>query len=270
LSEEAVSDFFSRVFHCIQTSHPAEKTLCTTQLLQAWETGELSWPDTAPLRDYHIPGHPQKPVLVTPRELPRRSIATVQGRAALLHSIAHIEFNAINLALDAVYRFRGMPKVYYADWLHVAAEEAYHFELVNNHLHTLGYSYGDFAAHNGLWDMAMRTKDSVLVRMAIIPRGMEARGLDVTPGIIEKLKASGDEQAINILEIIMRDEIGHVDIGTRWFNYCCDEQNLSRQETFEDLMRRFTNCRVKLPLHRSARKRAGFTEAELDFLEGLI
>jgi uncharacterized ferritin-like protein (DUF455 family) len=265
-----VPDFFQRVFHCIQTSQPADKTRCTTRLLRAWETDELSWPDASPFRDYHIPGRPQKPILVTPRELPRRSIATVQGRAALLHSIAHIEFNAINLALDAVYRFRGLPKSYYADWLRVASEEAYHFELVNNHLHTLGYAYGDFAAHNGLWDMAMRTKHSALERMAIIPRGMEARGLDVTPGIIEKLKASGDEPAIDILEIILRDEIGHVEIGTRWFNYCCDAQNLPRQKTFEELMRRFTSGRVKLPLHRSARKRAGFTEAELDFLEGLI
>lgn len=205
-----------------------------------------------------------------PRELPRRSIATGQGRAALLHSIAHIEFNAINLALDAAYRFRDMPKSYYSDWLHVAAEEAYHFDLVNNHLHSLGYAYGDFVAHNGLWDMAMRTKDSVLARMAVIPRGMEARGLDVTPGIIEKLRKSGDRQAIKILEIILHDEIGHVEIGTRWFNYCCDAQNLPRQETFEDLMRRFAQGRVKLPLHRSARKRAGFTEAELDFLEGKI
>ncbi len=265
-----MSDFFQRVFHCIQTSQPAEKSFCTTKLQRAWVSDEFCWPDASPFRDYQTPGRPHKPVLVAPRDLPRRSIATVEGRAALLHSIAHIEFNAINLALDAVYRFRNMPKSYYADWLHVAAEEAYHFELVDNHLHTLGYAYGDFAAHNGLWDMAMRTKDSVLVRMAIIPRGIEARGLDVTPGIIEKLRATGDEQAINILEIILRDEIGHVEIGTRWFNYCCDAQNLPRQETFEKLMRRFTHGRVKLPLHRNARKRAGFTDAELDFLEGLI
>ena len=130
------------------------------------------------MQDYQSPGRPEKPVLVAPRDLPRRSVNTLEGRAALLHSIAHIEFNAINLALDAVYRFRDMPKSYYSDWLGVAAEEAYHFNLLNNHLGTLGYSYGDFAAHNGLWDMAMRTKDSVLVRMAIIPRGIEGTGCD--------------------------------------------------------------------------------------------
>ena len=262
--------FFDRVFHCIQANEPEDKSACTKQLLQAWQQAEFPWPDTTAFVDYQTPGRPDKPDLVAPRELPRRSVTTMQGRAALLHSIAHIEFNAINLALDAVYRFRDMPKSYYSDWLQVAAEEAYHFELVNDYLQTLDYTYGDFVAHNGLWDMAMRSRDNVLVRMAIIPRGMEARGLDVTPGIIEKLRACKDERAIKILEIILRDEIGHVEIGTRWFNYCCDTQNLPRQETFEKLMRRFTGGRVKLPLHRSARKRAGFTEAELDFLEGLI
>jgi len=264
-----VPDFFDSVYHCIQTREPADKTGCTQQLVRAWQTKAISWPQTGIFHDYHCPGSPQKPELVAPRDLPRRSIATLQGRAALLHSIAHIEFNAINLALDAVYRFRDMPKAYYSDWLQVAAEEATHFELVNNHLHTLGYAYGDFAAHNGLWDMAMRTKHSVLVRMAIIPRGLEARGLDVTPGIIEKLRGCGDEQAINILQIILRDEIGHVEIGTRWFNYCCAVQNLPCQETFEDITRRYGKGSVKLPLHRSARKSAGFTDAELDFLEGL-
>ena len=263
-------EFFKQVLHCIQCSQPAEKTDCTDQLLHVWQYSEQLWPDPSAVQDYQSPGRPEKPVLVAPRDLPRRSVNTLEGRAALLHSIAHIEFNAINLALDAVYRFRDMPKSYYSDWLGVAAEEAYHFNLLNNHLGTLGYSYGDFAAHNGLWDMAMRTKDSVLVRMAIIPRGMEARGLDVTPGIVAKLKSSGDEQAIEILHIILRDEIGHVEIGTRWFNYCCDSQNLPRQETFEQLTRRFINGKVKLPLHRRARKSAGFTDAELDFLEGLV
>jgi uncharacterized ferritin-like protein (DUF455 family) len=262
--------FFARVLQCIQCTQPEEKSDCATRLLHDWQTNQLAWPDTSALQDYSMPGHPEKPLLVPPRELPRRSVNTLEGRAALLHSIAHIEFNAINLALDAVYRFRDMPRPFYTDWLGVAAEEAYHFTLVDRHLHALGYRYGDFAAHNGLWEMAMRTKDSALVRMAIIPRGMEARGLDATPAIMEKLKTSGDTHAMDILKIILRDEISHVEIGTRWFNYLCDSQNLSRQETFEQLMRRFINGRVKLPLHRQARISAGFTEAELDFLEGLV
>lgn len=263
-------NLYEQVYCCIQSSDPIEKTNCAKQLYQAYQANELSAERPAQIRDYQSPGRPEKPQLVAPRDLPRRSINTAQGRAALLHSIAHIEFNAIDLALDAVYRFAGMPQQYYADWLQVAAEEAHHFELINNHLDSLGYSYGDFAAHNGLWDMAMQTKHSIMVRMAVIPRGMEARGLDVTPVIIKKLSAAGDSRAIEILEVILRDEIGHVEIGTRWFNYCCDQQNMPRQETFEKLMQRFAKGRVKLPLHRSARKKAGFTEAELDYLEGLV
>jgi uncharacterized ferritin-like protein (DUF455 family) len=264
-----MQNLFSEVLKSIQIPEPEEKVICCRRLWEAWQANEFDYESAPPFQDYALPGRPEVPVLVAPRDLPRRSIATARGRAALLHSIAHIEFNAINLALDAVYRFRGMPRQFYTDWLSVAVEEAYHFELMKNHLQSLGYFYGDFCAHNGLWDMAMRSKESVLERMAVIPRGMEARGLDVTPGIIAKLKASGDEQAIRILKIILRDEIGHVEIGTRWFNYCCDSMNLPRQETFEKIMRRFSRGKVKLPLHRSARKTAGFTEAELDFLEGL-
>jgi uncharacterized ferritin-like protein (DUF455 family) len=263
-------NLFDEVLDCILISDPAEKVARCRELWRSWQSCELQCAAAPRLRDYQTPGRPLKPVLVAPRDLPRRSIATAQGRAALLHSIAHIEFNAINLALDAVYRFRSMPTEFYADWLEVAMEEAGHFEMVSNHLRTLGFGYGDFAAHNGLWDMAMRSSESVLVRMAVIPRGMEARGLDVTPAIISKLKASGDKPAIEILEIILGDEIGHVETGTRWFNFCCDQMNLPRQETFEKLMRRFSGGKVKLPLHRAARKRAGFTEAELDFLEGLV
>ena len=263
-------DLFSEVFKCIQISDPDDKVAACNQLWLTWQAGELQCAPVSQFHDYQNPGHPPKPILVAPRDLPRRSNVTLEGRAALLHSIAHIEFNAINLALDAVYRFQEMPRQFYTDWLSVAAEEAYHFELINNCLQTLGYSYGDFTAHNGLWDMAMRSKESVLVRMAIIPRGMEARGLDVTPAIISKLQAAGDKEAVKILEIILQDEIRHVEIGTYWFNYCCDQQKLPRQETFEKLVHRFTPGKVKLPLHRSARRTAGFTEAELDFLEGLV
>ena len=265
-----MQNLFEEVLVCVQLCDPQKKVEHCRHLWQRWQIGDLRSEPMPKFLDYPNPGRPEKPILVNPRELPRRSIATIQGRAALLHSIAHIEFNAINLALDAVYRFQTMPREFYEDWLRVAAEEAYHFELVSDHLQTMGFGYGDFTAHNGLWDMAMRSSESALVRMAIIPRGMEARGLDVTPGIIAKLQATGDEEAIKILEIILHDEIGHVEVGTRWFNYCCDQLELPRQETFEQLMRRFTRGKVKLPLHRTARISAGFTEAELDFLEGLV
>lgn len=273
-----MQEFFDEVFGCIQQCDLDAKVVGAKQLYVLWQDSvwqERAW-QTAQSQfngsdgiNYDEPGRPQKPQLVAPRHLPKRSLHTEEGRAALLHSIAHIEFNAINLALDAVYRFRGLPRQYYGDWLRVAAEEAYHFQLINEFLKSIGYEYGDFSAHNGLWDMAMRTKDDVMVRMAIVPRVMEARGLDATPGIMEKFSAAGDEEVVKILQIIMRDEIGHVEIGTRWFNYCCDKQKLPRQQAFEDLMRQYVKGRPKIPLHRSARISAGFTEAELEFLEGL-
>jgi len=241
----------------------------THDLTRAWRSGELHCDASIPAPTLSDPGRPARPLLVDPRNLTRRSVHTAQGHAALIHAIAHIEFNAINLALDAVYRFRQMPRSYINDWLEVADEEATHFQLLREHLQSLGYDYGDFDAHNGLWEMAQRTAHDPLVRMALVPRVMEARGLDVTPGIIERLRSAGDDKAVEILNIILRDEVGHVETGTRWFHYLCDERGLPRQETFEHLFTQYTRGRVRLPLHRSARQQAGFTEAELSYLEGL-
>jgi uncharacterized ferritin-like protein (DUF455 family) len=197
---------------------------------------------------------------------------TPEGHAALIHSIAHIEFNAINLALDAVYRFRDMPDAYYDDWLRVADEEAYHFQLMRDHLRSLGYDYGDFDAHNGLWEMAVKTAHDPLVRMALVPRVLEARGLDVTPGIMKKLADRGDEAAVAILEIIFRDEVGHVEIGSRWFRYLCEQRNVEPEATFRGLFEEYMGApvkgRAKSGLHRDARLAAGFSENELDYLEG--
>ena len=166
---------------------------------------------------------PSRPQLVSPKELTRRGLGTKEGHAALIHSLCHIEFNAINLALDAVYRFRGMPESYYGDWWKVAKEEAYHFDLLRKHLSSLGYTYGDFVAHNGLWQAALDTAHDPLVRMALVPRVLEARGLDVTPGIMKRLQEMGDQRAVEILKIIHRDEIGHVAIGSRWFKFLCQQ-----------------------------------------------
>jgi len=210
--------------------------------------------------------------LVAPRELHRRSLHTSEGHAALIHSIAHIEFNAINLAWDAVYRFRDMPRKFYDDWVQVADEEAYHFQLVRDHLNTLGYEYGDFDAHNGLWEMAVTTAHDPLIRMALVPRVLEAHGLDVTPGIMKKLRDYGDHGAVAILEIIFRDEIGHVEIGSRWFRYLCDQRNMEPDSTFQGLLEEYMQ-RGSRPgkgsLHRNARLAAGFSEQELKYLEGI-
>ncbi|MES2546137.1 MAG: ferritin-like domain-containing protein [Pseudomonadota bacterium] len=213
-----------------------------------------------------IPGRPLKPKLVGPLELPKRSMRTVEGRAALIHALAHIEFNAINLALDAIWRFAGMPESYYRDWLKVAAEEAYHFSLLNAHLHTLGFEYGSFAGHNSLWEMVDRTKDDVLARMALVPRTMEARGLDASPQLHNKFVQVGDLEMGEILTIILRDEIGHVAIGNHWFNWLCQQRQLEPIATFETLRDQYAAPKLRPPFNMEARRQAGFSEAELALL----
>jgi uncharacterized ferritin-like protein (DUF455 family) len=180
--------------------------------------------------------------------------------------LAHIEFNAINLALDAIWRFPDMPKQYYADWLKVAKEEAYHFTLINEYLQAIGYSYGDFQAHNSLWEMVERTQDSVIARMALVPRTMEARGLDAVPMIRDRFKQVKDHRAVEILDIILRDEIGHVSIGNYWFNYLCDKAALSPISTYRDLARQYRAPKLRGPFNLDARKQAGFTVEELSLL----
>lgn len=214
-----------------------------------------------------LPGRPIKPELVLPKLVPKRRMDTPEGRAGLLHSLAHIEFNAMNLALDAIWRFSDMPREYYEDWLKVAKEEAYHFSLVNAHLHTLGFAYGDFPAHNSLWEMVERTTDSVIARMALVPRTMEARGLDAVPMIRDRFKQIKELRAVEILEIILNDEIGHVLIGNRWFNFLCDKDNLSPIATYRELAGKYRAPVLKGPFNMEARRRAGFTAEELSLLE---
>ena len=210
-----------------------------------------------------IPGRPDRPPLVPPREVGQRSMASVEGRAALIHALAHIEFNAINLALDAVWRFDGMPEAFYADWLQVAAEEALHFSLLSGHLQSLGYAYGDFSAHNSLWEMAEKTRGDLLARMALVPRTLEARGLDATPGVRNKLAHAGDHQAAGILDIILRDEIGHVQIGNRWYRWLCEQRGLEPIATYRELARAYKAPVLKGPFNVDARRQAGFSEDEL-------
>ena len=214
-----------------------------------------------------LPGRPTKPELVLPKLVPKRRMDTSEGRAGLLHSLAHIEFNAMNLALDAIWRFPNMPKEYYEDWLKVAKEEAYHFSLVNEHLHSLGFSYGDFPAHNSLWEMVERTTDSVIARMALVPRTMEARGLDAVPAIRDRFKQIKEARAVEILEIILNDEIGHVLIGNRWFNFLCTQNNLSPITAYRELAAKYRAPVLKGPFNMAARQQAGFTAEELSLLE---
>jgi uncharacterized ferritin-like protein (DUF455 family) len=235
-----------------------------------WEAGRLAVADDAGAPEaIEIPGRPERPELVSPRAVPHRPVHTVEGRAALIHALAHIEFNAINLALDAVYRFRGMPRDYYGDWLRVAAEEAQHFTLLREHLRAGGFDYGDFAAHNGLWEMAVKTAHDPLVRMALVPRVLEARGLDVTPGIARKLAQAGDQRAVEILAVIQRDEVGHVRIGNRWYGWLCAQRGLEPVATFRRLLEEYGSLRLQRPFDDAARRAAGFSAPELALLEEL-
>ncbi len=263
-------DLFEKTRAALRACDPAAKCIAAQALKSAWDAGELVSDTTAtPVDPIDEPGRPQRPTLVSPREVQSRSIATAEGRAALIHAIAHIEFNAINLALDAAYRFRGLPRAYYGDWLQVANEEATHFTLLRAHLRTLGYDYGHFPAHNSLWEMAHKTAHDVLTRMALVPRVLEARGLDVSPALIAKLQACGDRRAVEIMEIIQRDEIGHVRIGNRWYRYLCEQRGIDPVEAFRALLKEYGTIRLRAPFHGVARRAAGFSETEMALLEEL-
>ena len=213
-----------------------------------------------------LPGCPARPELRSHFDVPKRSPFTTEGLAALLHAVTHIEFNAINLALDAIWRFGGMPDTYYLDWLQVAVEEAQHFSLLRAHLQTMGYDYGDFPAHTGLWDMTAKTSDDVLARMALVPRTLEARGLDATPPMQAKLRKVGTPHALHaveILDIILRDEIGHVAIGNHWYRYLCTQRSLEPIATYALVASQYGAPRIKGPLNLEARRHAGFDAAEL-------
>lgn len=212
----------------------------------------------------HLPGRPVRPELIHPRDVPERGLGSAEGRAALIHAVAHIEFNAINLALDAAARF-AMPAPFAADWISVAQDEARHFQLLTTRLRELGHVYGDFPAHNGLWEAAEKTRHDVLTRMALVPRVLEARGLDVTPGIIRRLEGLGDGRSVAALTVILQEEVRHVAIGSQWFRWLCQQRGLEPQSTFRQLLRDY-DMRVRPPLNRAARSEAGFEAAELDAL----
>ncbi len=218
-----------------------------------------------------VPGRPERPLTVSAMDVGKRSPFTPDGRAALIHSICHIEFNAINLALDAIWRFDGMPEAYYRDWLRVADEEAQHFTMLHAHLQTLGLRYGDFTGHDGLWSMCEKTKHDVLARMALVPRTLEARGLDATPLIQAKLRrvdTPDAHAAIAILDIILRDEVGHVAIGNHWYRWLCARDGVDPIAHYRVLYRRYEAPRLKAPFNLEARARAGFTDEELADLAG--
>jgi uncharacterized ferritin-like protein (DUF455 family) len=215
-----------------------------------------------------VPGRPERPLLVRPGEVAERSVATHEGRAALLHALAHIEFNAINLALDIAWRFAGLPEPFYRDWLRVAAEEATHFSLLRERLSALGAAYGDFPAHNGLWEMAAKTRSDLVARLALVPRTLEARGLDASPAIRAKFASAGDTASARIVDVILRDEIGHVAIGNAWFRFVCARAGLDPHAAQAEAAARYRAPSLRGPFNLDARRAAGFDDTELRALTG--
>lgn len=254
---------------CLDAATADAKVDMTRQAAAAFAGGDLSIADGTLPEPIQMPGRPQRPLLVPPRELPRRGFGTPAGRAAFIHAVAHIEFNAIDLAWDAVYRFRGMPDAYYADWVGVAADEARHFVLLRARLRELGHDYGDFDAHNGLWEMAEKTAHDALARMALVPRVLEARGLDVTPGMIGKLRALGDDATADILALILREEVAHVAAGSRWYRWLCERAGVEPRQRFGELLSQYARPVLYGPFNLEARAAAGFDPEELEALVAL-
>ena len=255
---------------CLDAASPDDKVALTQGYAAAFARGELS-PDSdaPPPQAIRMPGRPARPRLVPARDLPQRGIGSVEGRAAFIHAIAHIELNAIDLAWDAVYRFRGLPARFYGDWVSVANDESRHFVLLRDRLRDLGHDYGDFDAHNGLWEMAEKTAHDGLARMALVPRVLEARGLDVTPGMIAKLRNLGDSQSVEILELILSEEVAHVAAGSHWYRWFCTREGREPRSTFRALLAKYAGPVLRGPFNHHARLQAGFDAEEIAALEQL-
>ena len=268
------SSFLLSVRHAalalLRERDPSTKARATQLFYDRMLAMDMTLDVTARITDpLDLPGRPDAPELVAPSSLKRRSMQSDAGRAVLLHALAHIEFNAINLALDAVWRFPSMPEAFYIDWSKVAAEEARHFSMLSARLAEFGHAYGDFPAHDGLWEMAERTRGDVLARMALVPRTLEARGLDAAPPIRRRLAQAGDHASAAILDIIRHDEIGHVLIGNHWFRHLCDKANADPHVAYVELAERYHAPKLRGPFNFEARRDAGFDEAELRALAGL-
>lgn len=262
-----MKNLFKLAESCLFGSDIGNKLQITHQARQWAEANALSFSDAEAPRPIADTIFPDKPVLLMPRDMPRRRLDTSEGKAAFFHALAHIEFMAIYLAWDIIYRFRGLPEDFYRDWLRIADEEALHFEMLTAHLLTLKTDYGDLPAHKGLWTHAEDTAEDILARLAVVPRCMEARGLDVTPAMIEKLKAMGDQAGVAILTRIYEDEIGHVERGSYWFNFFAAQRGLDAEQVYKEKILSCYQGKPKGPFNREVRIIAGFSHNEIDWLE---
>jgi uncharacterized ferritin-like protein (DUF455 family) len=263
-----MNNLFEYAGACLHATAVAEKLALTHEAQNRMARGELSLTSAHPVEPISHVKFPEKPELLPPRLMPNRKLNAPGGVAAFFHAIAHIEFMALYLAWDMVYRFRGLPDEFYQDWLRVADEEAQHFELICAHLRGLNLAYGDLPAHGGLWDHARDTADDVLARLALVPRCMEARGLDVTPALIKKFEQQGDTASVTLLQRILTDEIGHVERGSHWFKALCRQQGFVPEAKYPQLITQYyQGGKPKGPFNRELRIIAGFSESELSWLE---
>ena len=248
------------------TADPRAKAFATRAVARDWAAGRLAPAFDVAMPD--VPARPPLPELLPPNAMPKRGRGgSERGRIALLHALAHIEFVAIDLALDAAGRFGGeRGDAFVSDWLGVAADEAMHFSLLARRLITLGSHYGAMPAHDGLWDAARETAHDVAARLAVVPMVLEARGLDVTPMTIERFLAAGDQRSARILQRIFDDEVRHVGFGTSHFTQVCTERGDSPPETWKILVARHFRGSVKPPFNDSARSAAGLS---YDFMAGV-
>ena len=252
---------------CFLIADPDVKIARTNEIASMWFSGKMEWLEGDAPQNLQEPGRLDKPEIVMPRDLKKRKPHTETGRAALIHSLAHIELTAVNLAWDAIYRYRDMPKEYYADWVQCAKEEAGHFALLRQKLRDMGFDYGSFAVHGELWKMAITTKDDLTDRMAIVHRVFEARALDVIPHTLGRFEQLNDTEMVKILNLICNDEIGHVNSATRWFRYRCEQQGMNPDTTFVALLKHYLTSPLAGPFNYQARKQSGFNQFELDYLD---
>ncbi len=269
-----MKNLYEEAKNCFLTPDPNEKLAMSLDIVADWDNGLLEWQEGEPHLceppiQFDQPGRLDKPILVAANKVKNRGFKSVQQRAALIHALAHIELTAVNLSWDSIYRFRHLPKEYYDDWVQTAKEETQHFYLLCESLKDLGYAYGDFPAHNELWQMAVTTTDDLMARMAIVHRVLEARALDVVPFSVEKFRSIGDRQTADALVIIANEEVGHVNSGTRWFRYRCQQEHIDPDKMFFTLLQKYLKSTPRGPFNREARLKAGFSLAEMQELERL-
>ncbi len=262
-----MENIFELAERCLYYDDIGEKLELTHEAYALCGNSFIGFDSNSDIRTIEKVKFPDKPLLMSPRNMPRRSFNSLAGKIAFFHALAHIEWVAIYLAWDIIYRFRNLPNAFYEQWLKVAYEESLHFSLISEYLKKMQVSYGDLPAHKGLWQHAENTEHDILARLAVVPRCMEARGLDVTPSMIEKFKALGDQESVAVLNRILKDEIGHVQIGSYWFKYFCVEQGFDHEEKYKQLISTCYIGKPKGPFNRELRQEAGFSNAEIDWLE---